>query len=146
MGQRGEIYSTRIFLDEGQKTFFFNVKENRYHDYYVNIVESRKTDTGFKRSSLVVFDDDIEKFMIVLEKTMNAIRGRTGKPEETLIVGGGRREYVMKLPPRGKPALHLSEKREDATGTRRESVIVPVNSFEIFLEGLGKAVSALKKA
>jgi hypothetical protein len=144
MGQRGEVYSTRIFLDEGQKTFFFNVKENRYHDYYLNIVESRKTETGFKRSSLVVFDDDIDKFMLVLEKTMNAIRSRKGKPEETLVVGGGRREYVLRLPPRGKPALQLSEKREDATGSRRESIIVPINSFEIFLEGMGKAVSALK--
>ena len=146
MGQRGELYSTRIFIDDGQKTFFFNVKENRYHDLYLNIVESRKSDRGFKRTSLVVFDDDIDRFMIVLERTMNAIRRRKGSPEETLTVGGGRREYILRMPPRGKPALQLTEKREDATGYRRESLIVPVDSFDIFLEGLGKAVSALKNA
>ncbi len=146
MGRRGEVYSTRIFVDDGQKTFFFNVKENRYHDLYLNIVESRKTDRGFKRTSLVVFDDDIDKFMIVLERTMNAIRSRKGSPEETFTVGGGRREYLLRLPPRGKPALQLTEKREDATGYRRESLIVPLNSFDIFLDGLGKAVSAMNNA
>ncbi len=146
MGQRGELYSTRIFIDDGQKTFFFNVKENRYHDLYLNIVESRKSDRGFKRTSLVVFDDDIDRFMIVLERTMNEIRRRKGSPEETLTVGGGRREYILRMPPRGKPALQLTEKREDATGYRRESLIIPVDSFDIFLEGLGKAVSALKNA
>lgn len=144
MGQRGEIYSTRIFLDEGQKTFFFNIKENRYHDHYLNIVESRKTDRGFKRSSLVVFDDDIDKFLKILEKAMDGIRRRKVLPELTLTVGGGRREYVLRTPPRGKPALQLSEKREDATGLRRESLIVPLDSFDIFTEGLGKAVSAMK--
>jgi len=146
MGQRGELYSTRIFLDDGQKTFFFNVKENRYHDYYLNIVESRKAERGFKRSSLVVFDNDIDKFMEVLNKTMDAIRRRKGSPENTLTVGGGRREYTLRLPPRGKPALQLTEKREDATGFRRESLIVPVDSFDLFLEGLSKAVSAMKNA
>ena len=144
MGQRGEIYSTRIFLDEGQKTFFFNIKENRYHDHYLNIVESRKTDRGFKRSSLVVFDDDIDKFLKILEKAMDGIRRRKVLPELTLTVGGGRREYVLRTPPRGKPALQLSEKREDATGLRRESLIVPLDSFDIFTEGLGKAVSVMK--
>ncbi len=146
MGQRGEIYSTRIFLDDGDKTFFFNVKENRYHDYYLNIVESRKAERGFKRSSVVVFDDDIDKFLIVLNRVMDAIRRRKGSPEETLTVGGGRREYILRLPPRGKPALQLTEKREDATGSRRESVIIPINSFDIFTEGLSKAVSAMKNA
>ena len=146
MGRRGELYSTRIFLDDGQKTFFFNIKENRYHDHYLNIVESRKTERGFKRSSLVVFDVDIEKFLEVLEKTMNAIKDRRGTPEFTLTVGGGRREYTLRLPPRGKPALQLTEKREDATGFRRESLIVPVDSFDLFREGLLKAVSAMKNA
>ena len=63
MGQRGELFSNRLFIDEGQKTFFFNVKENRFRDRYINIVESRKSERGFKRSSLVVFDDDVEKFL-----------------------------------------------------------------------------------
>ncbi|VDB01117.1 hypothetical protein S1OALGB6SA_2217 [Olavius algarvensis spirochete endosymbiont] len=144
MGQRGELYSTRIFIDDGQKTFFFNVKENRYNDRYLNIVESRKTERGFKRSSLVVFDTDIDKFLIVLEKTMEDFRNETGSPEITFTVGSGRREYLLHQLSKGRPALHLIEKREDATGARRESLILPADSFDVFLEALKKAVSMME--
>jgi len=35
MGKRGEVFTTRLFIDEGRKTFFFNVKENRLMDRYI---------------------------------------------------------------------------------------------------------------
>ena len=144
MGLRGEIFSTRIFTDEGRKTYFFNVKENRYRDTYINIVESRKTDSGFKRSSVVVFREDLPKFLEMLNTTTEAIRRREDPPDNILAVGGGRREYRFRLPPRGRPALEVAEKRQDATGSRRESFFVSLESLDIFLEGLEKAVSAIR--
>jgi hypothetical protein len=36
MGIRGEIYSTSVGLPN--RTYFFNVKENRLGDLYLNIV------------------------------------------------------------------------------------------------------------
>lgn len=141
MGQRGEIYSTRVFIDEGNKTFFFNVKENRFHDTYLNIVESRKTDSGFKRSSIVVFAEDMEKFLAVLNKCTAQLREKKNPIQADLSVGGGRRLYEFKTPPRGKPALQIIETRDDATGKRRESVMVPLLSMPEFLEGLEKAAS-----
>lgn len=145
MGQRGELFSNRLFIDEGQKTYFFNVKENRTLDRYINIVESRKSERGYKRSSLVVFDVDVDKFLASLGQAMGMIKSRKPMTEHTLTVGGGRREYVFRLPPKGKPALQLTEKRDDATGTYRESIIIPIPSFEVFTESLNKAVEVLKR-
>jgi hypothetical protein len=39
MGIRGEIFSTKVQLQN--RTYFFNVKENRMGDLYLNIVESK---------------------------------------------------------------------------------------------------------
>ncbi len=144
MGQRGEIFSTRVYADEGRKTFFFNVKENRFHDKYLNIVESRKTDSGFKRSSIVVFTDDIDKFVKTLRKSIAILREGRSPVDEVLTVGGGRRIYEYKSMPRGKKALQVVETREDATGKRRESVMTPLVGIEDFLNGLDKAISVMQ--
>jgi len=144
MGQRGEIFSTRVFVDEGRKTFFFNVKENRYHDLYLNVVESRKTDRGFRRSSIVIFREDLSLFTVRLESALAALKARRPPKEEALEVGGGRRQYRFRTPPRGRPALQITETRQDATGSRRESVLVTAASVDAFLDGFRKASGALK--
>ncbi len=62
MGVRGEIFSTKVTLQN--RTYFFNVKENRMGDIYLNIVESKNRETGgFERQSLVLFNDDLRDFM-----------------------------------------------------------------------------------
>ena len=144
MGQRGEIFSTRIFTDEGRKTFFFNVKENRYHDTYMDIVESRKVEGRFKRSSVVVFREDLSKFLDVLTGAVDSIRRGDDAFDEQLTVGGGRREYRFRPTRSGRVALQLTETRSDATGTRRGSIIVAAVSLDLFLEGLDKAARFLR--
>lgn len=62
MGLRGEIFSTRVQLQN--RTYFFNVKENRLGDIYLNIVESKNKDEGgFERQSVVLFADDLTEFL-----------------------------------------------------------------------------------
>ena len=144
MGQRGEIFSTRIFTDEGRKTFFFNVKENRYHDTYMDIVESRKVEGRFKRSSVVVFRDDLSKFLDVLTGAVDSIRRGNDAFDEQFTVGGGRREYRFRPTRSGRPALQLTETRSDGTGMRRGSIIISAVSLDLFLEGLDKAARFLR--
>ena len=43
MGERGEVFATKLMRND--RTYFFNVKENIYGDLFLNIVESRPTDT-----------------------------------------------------------------------------------------------------
>ncbi|MDR2747704.1 MAG: DUF3276 family protein [Treponema sp.] len=62
MGIRGEIFSTKVILQN--RTYFFNVKENRMGDLYLNIVESKNRDSGgFERQSVILFADDLQNFL-----------------------------------------------------------------------------------
>jgi hypothetical protein len=91
MGVRGEIFSNRIILPN--RTYFFNVKENRMGDLYLNIVESKNRDSGgFERQSVVLFADDLQEFLKgfdeslkVMEKAMREKRqsGKVSKRTES---------------------------------------------------------------
>ena len=62
MGQRGELFSSRAI--SGRRTYFFNVKENRNGDIFLNIVESKKSgENEFERHSIIVFQEDLESFI-----------------------------------------------------------------------------------
>jgi hypothetical protein len=83
MGIRGEIFSTKVQLQN--RTYFFNVKENRMGNLYLNIVESKnKEGGGFDRASLVLFEEDTQIFLKsfddalrVMEKTLREKRRKT---------------------------------------------------------------------
>lgn len=72
MGLRGELYTTEITLDN--RTYFFNVKENRTGDVFLQVVESKSLEgPGFDRHAIVVFEDDMQKFLQGLESTLKFI-------------------------------------------------------------------------
>ncbi|MDR0558095.1 MAG: DUF3276 family protein [Treponema sp.] len=72
MGLRGEIFSTRVQLQN--RTYFFNVKENRLGDIYLNIVESKNRDEGgFERQSVVLFADDLTQFLGGFEEALKVM-------------------------------------------------------------------------
>ena len=58
MGIRGELYTTEVVLDN--RSYFFNVKENRNGDIFLQIVESKKGDgADFDRLQISIFQEDI---------------------------------------------------------------------------------------
>jgi len=72
MGVRGELYSNRIILPN--RTYFFNVKENRMGDLYLNIVESKNRDAGgFDRQSVILFADDLQEFLKGFDESLKAL-------------------------------------------------------------------------
>jgi hypothetical protein len=72
MGIRGEIYSTTVGLPN--RTYFFNVKENRLGDLYLNIVESKNKDSGgFERQSVILFADDLAEFLKGFDESLRAL-------------------------------------------------------------------------
>jgi len=85
MGVRGEIFSNRVILPN--RTYFFNVKENRMGDLYLNIVESKNRDNGgFERQSVILFADDLQEFLKGFDESLkvleNAVRDkRHSKPK-----------------------------------------------------------------
>jgi len=72
MGQRGELFSTRILLQN--RTYFFNVKENRLGDLYLNIVESKNREDGqFDRQSVILFADDLQQFLQGFDESLRVL-------------------------------------------------------------------------
>jgi hypothetical protein len=116
MGVRGEIFSTKVALQN--RTYFFNVKENRMGDLYLNIVESKNQATGgFERQSVILFADDLQEFLggfdeslRVLEKAVRERRKSEGaakpKPrpkDDDKDKGQGKSSYRPKSAPTDRP-------------------------------------------
>lgn len=76
MGVRGELFSTKLATDK--RTYFFNVKENRYGDVFLNIVESKKhASEGFERQSVIVFNEDMKEFVAEFQKALDFLKKRS---------------------------------------------------------------------
>ena len=74
MGERGEVYSDKLFTNS-DRTYFFNVKENRKGDYFLNIVESKRNMNGdFERHSVFVYEENIEEFESNLLRAISVIK------------------------------------------------------------------------
>jgi glycerol kinase len=73
MGIRGEVFSTKT--STGKRTYFFNIKENRHGDLFLNMVESKKQmDSSFERHSMIVFEEDLDTFMDGLNQAVEFLR------------------------------------------------------------------------
>lgn len=74
MGIRGELFSSKASTPK--RTYFFNVKENRFGDVFLNMVESKKNaeESAFERQSILVFKEDLETFMKALEEAVRFMR------------------------------------------------------------------------
>ena len=116
MGVRGEIFSSKVAL--ANRTYFFNVKENRMGDLYLNIVESKNRDNGgFERQSVILFADDLKEFLKgfddslrVLEKAVRE-KKRTPSEERFPKAGGSRFERKSNFNDEGKPTRNEPKKR-----------------------------------
>jgi hypothetical protein len=72
MGVRGELFSTKVQVQN--RTYFFNVKENRLGDLYLNIVESKNKEPGnFERQSIVLFADDLQGFLKSFDESLHVL-------------------------------------------------------------------------
>jgi hypothetical protein len=118
MGIRGELFSTKVSLPN--RTYFFNVKENRLGDLYLNIVESKNRETGgFERQSVVLFADDLGEFLKGFDQSLRVMekavrekrRGRPAPPRalppETLSGGDspGPKRRIVRRSPKSPPKV-----------------------------------------
>ena len=102
MGVRGEVFSSRA--SSGNRTYFFNVKENRNGDLFLNIVESKKHgETGFERHQIVVFQEDLIEFLDEFQKAAEFMRNnmrRRGPDPRRENTGRSREHTEMDQPKR----------------------------------------------
>jgi len=124
MGVRGEIFSSKVILPN--RTYFFNIKENRMGDLYLNIVESKNRDNGgFERQSVILFADDLQEFLKgfdeslkVLEKTVRDKRHSKPKRGEEDIGNDMRRSPRRGAEDSGNMRHSPKRNAEDAGNAR----------------------------
>lgn len=149
MGKRGELFTEKIFSENGSKTYFFNVKENRFGDYFLNIVESSKNDNGrFDRYSIIVFEEDLDLFVTEFNKAVEIVKEEREDYTFELRTGSGKRVYSfhVKQSSRGDFNLILGESRSNYSGSfQNESIKVFSEDLEKFLDGFNRSISFIEK-
>ncbi len=94
MGVRGEVFSVRCSGSGDNRSYFFNVKENRNGDLFLNIVESKKHGgSDFERHQIVVFAEDLQEFRGSLEKCVDFMRNPQQSDGAAPSRDRGSREY-----------------------------------------------------
>ena len=88
-GDFGEPIQTKA-VRAGKRTYFFDVKATRGHDYYMTITESRKRtnqdgSSSFTRHQIYLYKEDFEKFAEGLVETIEQIRRLQGSMAEESI-------------------------------------------------------------
>ena len=113
MGARGELFTTQIYLDN--RSYFFNVKENRTGDVFLQIVESKNRDGAeADRHQIAVFSEEMQKFLQGMEKSLEFIEkdrkarqkaAREKKAAKEAKFGAGAKA--------SKKIVHLKSKEEE---------------------------------
>ncbi len=72
MGARGELFTTEVYLEN--RCYFFNVKENRNGDVFLQVVESKNRDgADGDRHQIAVFAEDLQQFLQGIDRSLNFI-------------------------------------------------------------------------
>lgn len=127
MGARGELFTTQIFLDN--RSYFFNVKENRTGDVFLQVVESKsRNGEDYDRHAICVFAEDMQKFFKGLDESIAFIdkdrKERSKKAAEkkaAKAAAAGKKVYKKKNDKENK-----NERRPD--GIKRSGKVVHVVS------------------
>jgi hypothetical protein len=70
MAARAELFTTKVVLEN--RAYFFNVKENRTGDVFLQVVESKGREDGeFERRTVVVFSEDMRDFLKGLDDSLS---------------------------------------------------------------------------
>ena len=126
MGIRGELFTTQIPVEN--RTYFFNVKENRLGDVFLQIVESKNTDgAGFDRHATVVFQDEMQTFLQGLNESLEFIEK---KRKEQLKAKREKKQRTISAETVGVEKKKIINKRNTSTKSARKVRIVKKDGAE----------------
>ncbi len=89
--EQNEVFSEAVRA--GKRTYFFDVKQTRGGEYYINITESiRKFNDGdakffYEKHRLFLYREDFEKFKEGLETAIRFIAGAESSSENDDLAG-----------------------------------------------------------
>ncbi len=122
MGARGEIFTTQIVLDN--RTYFFNVKENRTGDMFLQIVESKnKNGEAFDRHQIAVFAEDMQNFCKGFETALTFIEKNRKLKAKAQAEKRASKKAVYKSGGKRGEETERPQKNPDAKRTGRVHVV-----------------------
>ena len=132
MSIRGELFTTQVLLDN--RSYFFNVKENRAGDVFLQIVESKKGDgADFDRHQISIFAEDMQKVLAGLDDSLSFIEKerkarakrraeiKAAKEAKYALSGGSEKKIYRKYDDERKDdgikrtgkVIHIKSKKEE---------------------------------
>ena len=122
MGARGELYTTQVTLDN--RSYFFNVKENRNGDIFLQVVESKsRNGEDFDRHAIVVFADDMQKFFKGLDSSISFIEKEQKERSRAAAERKAARAAASGKKVYRKPSADEERKRSGVKKTGRVHVV-----------------------
>ena len=107
MGARGELFTTQVVLDN--RSYFFNVKENRTGDVFLQIVESKNSDgNGFDRHSIVLFASEMQSFLQSFDKCIEFIEKDKAKKFKEMM----KKREIMKKSEDKKGSIYAKKPQD----------------------------------
>ena len=126
MSIRGELFTTQVLLDN--RSYFFNVKENRAGDVFLQIVESKKGDgADFDRHQISIFAEDMQKVLAGLDDSLKFIEKE--RRERAKLQAEKKAAKEAKYGPSGDKKIYRKrseEKKDD--GIKRTGRVIHIKS------------------
>jgi len=66
-----ELFTDKI--TKGNRTYFFDVKRSENGSLYLSVSESKRTDDGFEKFKILIFEEDIQDFKKVFNRTVRKL-------------------------------------------------------------------------
>ena len=75
-----ELYTQK--LTRGKRSYFFDIKQTEQKSFYIKITESKPSNNGFEHYRVMVFEEDIEDFMVSFTQCLASYH----KLKKTLLI------------------------------------------------------------
>ncbi|MBR1722774.1 MAG: DUF3276 family protein [Treponema sp.] len=126
MSIRGELFTTQVLLDN--RSYFFNVKENRAGDVFLQIVESKKGDgADFDRHQISIFAEDMQKVLAGLDDSLKYIEKERKERAKIKAEKKAAKEAKYGLSSDKKIYRKRSEEKKD-DGIKRTGRVIHIKS------------------
>lgn len=66
-----ELFSYK--LTKGKRTYFFDIKESLTGDLYLNVSENKKTEHGYDRYRIMIFNEDLDQFADMFQRALRKL-------------------------------------------------------------------------
>ncbi|HLS94130.1 MAG TPA: DUF3276 family protein [Sphingobacterium sp.] len=70
-----ELFTDKV--SKGKRTYFFDVKTSENGSLYLSVSESKRTDDGFEKHKILIFEEDIKDFKKLLNRAVKKLEKLT---------------------------------------------------------------------